>query len=858
MNAVLPTILITCLLFPANVFAADGDAVRFVGRPRVERDGDRFTIRFELARGGDVEVAIIDADGNIVRHLAAGVLNGKFDPPAPLKPGLRQALAWDGLDDYGDPIDDPAKCSVRVRAGMRVRLDRIAGGDPYAYYSKDMGQGDHAAWRITGLEVKPDGKVYVLGNANNYGPPALRQYGASGNYVRTVYPPPAGLPIEGVRGWGILEHVDGTYTPRYSDLSSPALSTTLIAGTRGRIARLIPSAPTDELLLASGGRLMRVRTDGTIPVASDSPQTLFAAPAGEPELDSTNLAGPMHVALSPDRQSYFVGGIFAPSIDLRQRRSGAKTTGFFRDGRIFRLDAVPRRPEVFFELPEKNVIGDLQARGKSPIGDSLYGEHAALQGVAVDSEGRVFVCDRQNERVIVLDRDGQILREIPVSNPDAIAIGSRSKALYVTTRFGHYHRAGELKLLRFADWRNDGAPSQILPLCRVHYYDQPTFLATAESNGETYVWVAYTALPVRVYRDGGTQLELVRDFDEASEQRCLDVQHMTVDAQTGHVYLADGFDNAFRVVDWDRPRFERLMQDENTPLRALCIAIDSRNRRLYARGDRSPVTRHVLDGEYFTPSPVIEGPEGHHLTPKLSNDWRIGLGKGDRGIAVAPDGSLATLGALGDGPDYSGYLRFFQAERSTVPWDGLLFGGFSKVRAAGVRFDLRGNLYVGLYDGVVMPPPEGIEIDSNYSAGTGRIFKFAPTGSLQSGRLFPTPPEAPAKTYDVAYGAIGPDFARTPRFGVDGFGRIAYPSSLVPRVAVIDNGGNEILAFGTYGNRDSRGGLEGDLVPMSDVPLAWPNSVDVTDDHIFVSDIVNVRLLRLKKIYAESKVIPLQ
>ena len=45
------------------------------------------------------------------------------------------------------------------------------------------------------------------------------------------------------------------------------------------------------------------------------------------------------------------------------------------------------------------------------------------------------------------------------------------------------------------------------------------------------------------------------------------------------------------------------------------------------------------------------------------------------------------------------------------------------------------------------------------------------------------------------------------------------------------------------------GGLPGDLVPTKDIPLAWPNSVDSTDDYIYVSDIVNVRLLRLKKTF---------
>jgi len=45
------------------------------------------------------------------------------------------------------------------------------------------------------------------------------------------------------------------------------------------------------------------------------------------------------------------------------------------------------------------------------------------------------------------------------------------------------------------------------------------------------------------------------------------------------------------------------------------------------------------------------------------------------------------------------------------------------------------------------------------------------------------------------------------------------------------------------------GGLDGDLVPTKDIPMAFPNSVDATDDYIYVSDMVNIRLIRLAKTF---------
>ena len=37
--------------------------------------------------------------------------------------------------------------------------------------------------------------------------------------------------------------------------------------------------------------------------------------------------------------------------------------------------------------------------------------------------------------------------------------------------------------------------------------------------------------------------------------------------------------------------------------------------------------------------------------------------------------------------------------------------------------------------------------------------------------------------------------------------------------------------------------------PTKGIPLAFPNSADATDNYVYVADMVNLRLLRLKKIF---------
>jgi len=470
------------LLLPAGAaaaMAAEPEPVKFTRPLTATKVGEKTTISFAVSGKTDVEVAILDARGKVIRHLAAGVLGANQPPPAPLKKGLWQGIEWDGTDDYRDEAKG-APFKVRVRAGMGARLQRIIGGDPYAFYSKQMGQGDHAAWRITGLEAKSDGTVYVLGNANNYGPPALRAFDAAGNYLRTVYPPPAGKAIKSVKGWGVNVRADGTWTPQYNDLSSPALSKTLISGTRGRIATLIPSPDKDRLLLMYDFKMMKVNTDGTIPPSPMLEGLLVNEPAvASPKRNSWKLTGQMQTCLSPDGKDFYLSGVFAGALDNRGRRIGVERTGFWRDGQVFKVDIATRKASVFFALDEDKVISDLKARGESSIADARYGNYAALQGVAVDAQGRVFVCDRQNKRIVALDGDGKIMREIPVAYPDAIAVSPKSKAVYVTTRTGHYHKKGELILLKFGDWSKDMAPSAIVPLCEVRHFSQPTHLAVA-------------------------------------------------------------------------------------------------------------------------------------------------------------------------------------------------------------------------------------------------------------------------------------------------------------------------------------------------------------------------------------------
>ncbi|MEZ6142877.1 MAG: SMP-30/gluconolactonase/LRE family protein [Zavarzinella sp.] len=812
----------------------------FTEKPVVSQKAGSTTIQLTLAEETDLEIAIVNSHGQVVRHLAAGAVGSKAPPPAPLKRGLTQTIVWNGLNDDGLPAKG-GPFQVRIRTGMGVKVDAAAGGDPYAWWTEDSGQGDHAQFRLTGLDAKADGSVYLFGNITPYGLPALRRYDARGNFVRTVFPPPADHQATSVEGWGINKRSDGTWTlqANYS-WGGHTSEWTLMTGTKGNIwsGRLVPTPEPDKLCLVSlplgGNRMMYFGTDGKLPQWNPQP-----ALGGEP-LPEKGLIRSFFTALSPDGKHLYISGM------------STLQDGFWREGQVWQVDLATRQTRIYYSL------GDDERKNRTAIGHSAACPYSAFQGVAVDRDGRVFVCDRMNKRVLVLDPKGKVISELPVENPDAIAVSPTSKAVYVTTRFGNYSGNGKLELLKFTDWTKK-APATVHVLLRngIGKRQESSLLTVVEDKGETLVWVGYTQLPVRIYRDRGEKLELVKNFYEAGPQRALDLQHMTLDPKTGDLYIADSQGFLSRMRDWKKPLFEPCMLDAKTRLNASTIAIDTRSRHLYSRNHyRDPVHRWNLDGEYLTPAP-IEG--SNNIIPPVTCAW-VFTGLWERGMAACPAG-LATLGVVVDGTggrwdNYQGPITYFRAHGAKTPWPAQPFTGIGGQRpnTGGIAFDRQGNLYVGIVDIKPTNVLPGFEKDKDYQAKIGRIHKFSATGSMASGNLFPTVPAKASTVYDIQYGPL----MHYPRFTVDDFGRIYYPNGLLPQVGIIDNEGNRILSFGTWGNRDSLAGLPGDLVPTKDVPMAWPNSVAADDNYIYVSDILNARLLRLAKTFSSTQLIPLK
>ncbi|MFW6162954.1 MAG: hypothetical protein ACODAJ_09305, partial [Planctomycetota bacterium] len=160
---------------------------------------------FAVSAPTDVEVAVLDAEGAVVRHLAAGVLGGQNPPPAPLQPGLAQSLEWDGSADDGRPaVGGPFR--VRVRLGLRGEFGSFLLFEP------------HATPQVRSLAIGPKGEVYAFYHdptANgNQGGIKVKVLDRQGRHLRQIVPFPAHLPYERVKATGALQDPDGALVPQ--------------------------------------------------------------------------------------------------------------------------------------------------------------------------------------------------------------------------------------------------------------------------------------------------------------------------------------------------------------------------------------------------------------------------------------------------------------------------------------------------------------------------------------------------------------------------------------------------------------------------------------------------------------------
>lgn len=822
--------------------------VDFAQKPQATRSGGEVVVSFALSEPADVEVAVLDAQGRVVRHLAAGMLGGRQPPPAPLKAGLAQQLAWDGKDDLGRPASG-GPFQVRVRAGMRVRFGRLIGGSPYT--------GSVAAMPyrapVNGLVTDAQGNLHVLmmstvGSHGNSGmwPWHLRRFDRQGNYVRTLLPYPPST--EPARASGFLLLDAGRFTPANQTSLYPVFS---VLGNE-IVARLAPPAgdqPASVVFVHSEQRRLNF-------LALDGSNRLRTVPMWSAKT-KVNLPSWLDIqaALSPDGRFAYYSNVAGVPYDGKQP---SDIDPAWPQGRIYRQDLsrADSEPVPFFDLK----LPDWETnRYWLP---SAWDKKSAAAGIDTDARGNILVCDLVNQQVVEISPEGKLLSTTPVPWPDRVLVSRKTGDLYVISRKVSRGAVPPGTLYQIA---GRGAAARVvaeLPLTGT----VGGGFTIDETGPSPVLWLAGqtkdgdrdSSKLLRVENQEGRLVVSGDGFLNRDPSAITFVGYMDVDREAELVYVTRSGGTVWRFHG-------ETGAGGPLEIKAVDLAIGP-NGDIYTWGTsgsyEGPLARFGRD---LKPAPLSA--TGQHTFGYVYG--RAGRGASVCGLDVGPDGRVyATFGTN------DCHVRVYDAEGKLVDYprrsksgDGR--GGEVPAAIAGVvgyggsiRVDNAGNIYL-LQAGVPadFPAPRGFEKDEAYRNAVGTIYKFPPqggeieakNGTVQKvvGAVALYPGCGPVSRWR----AVGACACTKPRFDVDGFGRLYIPDGIAFAVSVRDNAGNEIVRFGAYANFDCQGPHSQE--PRPEIPLGWPVTAGASDRFIYVGDCLNHRIVRVDKSFAAEAVVKL-
>jgi hypothetical protein len=829
--------------------ACAAEAADFAQAPTARRVDGGFEIRFAVREAGYAQVAIHDAAGRVVRHLAAGLLG--VNAPAPFAKGsLTQRLAWDGRDNLGRPAAG-GPFNARVALGLTPRFARI------------MGDSSGFTGEIVGLANDPrNGELFVLHRLGNLHPgdasTLCTVFDREGRYRRTILPWPATVGPERLPGLKRLSS-DGASLPYLYN----AETRSLLPGV-GNLELTGPVVTDEGLLLFVNHRettrnmtrynqpgirqVLAIRcADGSLPTGG---------------VERTVLANysvtAIHLAAAPDNRTLYAAGVGT--------KSDKSTKG---QHAIHRFTLDDERSTPFIGKPDEAGAGAEKLNGP--------------QDVAVDREGNLLVADSGNHRIAAFDATGRFLGQLALRDVKRVAVSRKSGAIFAIVSNGRTNA-----LVRFVSLESKEPTARLeLPAFR-HW--RPVLLSLDDSGPEPVLWFSSPGTAYATPRF--TLLRIATRAGQFDEP--LDVGLLQKAPALGPVrFLA--LDRARRRLFANTSLFD-LSTGETLP------GIGNSTHPESGIGAKGGYGSVGLDGNiYLMGYPKWMLRLGADLKPKpfapeLSRGgrlegpkWSTGLRLRARGVTADPAGNIYALWQYWDGKTKIGYQ---DPNRLTVhdPSGKIVSESLidSEIRPIGsVRLDYKGNIWLAvgvrpagqdLPEGITGIEPfkkmPGKTFDTNtidwYHLLYGSIVKFPPQGGAiragAGGIAVTTSLDAKTAIRNAEwlyYGASPvaswrqkwPDtcLCDTPSIDVDGFGRCLFPDAARFRVGLLDTAGNPICWAGAYGNNDSAG--PDSAIPQPEIPLLWADNLALADDELYLGDRLNCRVVVVKLIPdAEAKV----
>ena len=401
------------------------------GKPKVSRDGDKTTIAFASKASCDVTIAIENAEGKIIRHLACGVLGD--NAPAPFKKGsLEQTIVWDGKDDQDVYVDNKEQMTVRVALGLKATFEKTLYWEPKRRHGLQSPV----------MQVTPEG-VYVYDGGN--GIDFVKLYNHDGTYNRTVYPFP-GNKIDLVKGITrvTFPQDNETLAVKPTFLQQTFLTCGNLYGYQ--YPKKFPFAGEQaggashygmynnaaSFLAVNGGRLalgktylFRLATDGSSGgMEAEGPAVALPTPGKAFDTGGKIIGvSPRSAALSPDGKTLYLTGYLVGHFSHA-------SNDIIGNGEWDAFHAVLKM-DLAGDAPPELFAGSMTV-GKTGSDNKSFNVPSS---VAVDKAGRVYVADFLNDRIQVFSPDGAFLKSIPTTRPAIVCIAGKSQEIYAFSSF---------------------------------------------------------------------------------------------------------------------------------------------------------------------------------------------------------------------------------------------------------------------------------------------------------------------------------------------------------------------------------------------------------------------------------------
>lgn len=825
----------------ATLAADDKAPIHFTVPPKIEKAGLQWSIAFTSSAPTDVEVAILDGQGKVVRHIAAGVLGD--NAPLPLQKGsLKQILIWDGKDELGQPAKG-VPFSVRVGLGLKPVFGGFIGDNPAAL-------GD-----VRALATGPTGEVFVVhvfGALHpNDGSPSCTVFDREGNYLRTILPYSANLPVEKLKGLKRLTLEDGSKVPFLYQAETRSLLPGAgdlppqrpIVTKDGRLAFVGIEESPKRYQNAGRNRLIVLHTDGSLP-----PDGAFRTEVSKVSGSAASLA------LSPDEKTLYASG-------LREGYSQGKPTHA-----VFRFGWDDAEPKLFAGV--KNEAGNDERHLNDP------------RGVAVDQDGNVYVADRGNNRVAIFKPDGTLCGAIVVDRPERVEVHPRTGTVYVI--------GGERvdQLLKFSSWEQ-AKPVAELKLPSFKHPNYTAVMALDASAQPPVLWIGsphgyYAKMDLLRIEDKGAAFGTPVDIGKRAAQArptAGPVLGMDLDRQRGRLYVNSRL-YQLATDQWSAG----IREAGGMSIGGLGVGSVGLDGNFYSQIFPDIVRRIGPDLKKLPFSSVSEQDKGELRCPIKGTMRARG-----RGITADPNGNVYVLwedGADATRGEAFNHLYVYGPD-GTLKKKKLIDAGIRSLNS--IRVDYAGNVYLalGLRPGKdLLPPglkgqvPEAAK-DSDAVSGVncypliyGSIVKFGPEGGVIRPNIGGVACNYAWGTHIEVKGAHWmfsgaspvvswrvpgtPDICNceSPRFDVDGYGRSFFTDAARFRVGMLDTNGNLIGWFGSYGNADSAG--PDSKVPTPEIPFYWPYHVSADEGELYVGDRLNRRVVHVRLTHAvvETAAIP--